>query len=94
MTETPPEHWTVIEVDPEDTDALPDSVDSDDGPFAWKNENTGRGICIEPNDELEDFEAWLIRGENSVVDSAATLGEAQDTAHDFMEEYAHPSAMI
>lgn len=88
----PPEHWTEIDVEP--PAEFPERVTEDDGPFAWENENTGRRIWLEPNDELKDFEAWLVTGENSVVTSGESIDAAQAAARRFMESNTHPSGMV
>lgn len=95
MSNTPPQDWTAI-TGTDIIDEYPDDADitADGGPFIWENQNTERTIWIEPNNELDDFEQWLVTGENSVVTSAATVAEAQEAATRFMENNTHPSAMI
>lgn len=93
-TETP-EHWTEVDVEqlPEE---YPDGVTENDGPFLWKNDNTDRRIWLEPNvdPQIEEFDDWLVTGENSIVTSEGSLSDARDAAYRFMENNTHPSSMI
>jgi hypothetical protein len=89
-----PAAWSRTEVD-EIPEEYPDDVEVEDGPFQWRNDNTERKIWLKPNElENDEFDEWLVTGENSVVTSAESIEEAQAAARRFMSENTHPSAMI
>jgi hypothetical protein len=87
------ENWEPIpDSIPEDP---PEEMDTDGGPFGWKNKNNGKVIGITPNtSNLTEFDDWLVRGENSILDSAGTLEEAKDFAYKYMNRIESPSAMV
>jgi hypothetical protein len=56
-----PAQWTPAVTEP--PAEFPDGVTAADGPFAWTNDNTGRGLRIEHNDTTEQLDDWIVTGE-------------------------------
>lgn len=59
--------------------------------YIWRNDNTDRLLGIR---KTPDGEQWEVTGENSRVDTADTIEEAQEKALEFMRETPSPSAML
>lgn len=83
MTPTLP-GWTVIE------------TAEDGGPKGWKHEDSGSAVGF-VRDETNEFDAeWLIRGENSIHDTADSLEEAREQAIEYISGIgpSGPSPMV
>jgi hypothetical protein len=89
-----PDHWQPV------SRAIPDEYPVSEEvskPYVWENENkTDRYLWIEPNEHAagDEFDEWLVRGENSIVDSAESFQAARTAAYAAMEVLTHPSAML
>lgn len=78
-----------------DMDELPnwtvETLDDDDNPIGWRNQNTHTFVGIRYNDELD---AWEVSGENSRIATADSVEEARERAHEFMVDTPRPSSMV